>query len=280
MDEKALGRRLKAVRSEKGFTQQALCDEAGISYSTLTKIERGAIKAPSVFTILRFAEIMGMTLDELMGGISASLPRHLQRTKSGVSFIYFDVNGCLVRASQRAFVRLAEETGNLPDVVETTYLHYSDEADRGRMTMSEFDTYLAERLHALVDWRKIYLESVEMVTPMHELIRWAGERYKVGLLTNSKPGMIPALREAGLLPDIEYDVIVDSSEVRAIKPENGIYQRAQEWAGVPPEEILFIDDTRTNLFPAEALGWHVMQFDGYDVDASTAAIRASLEPAK
>lgn len=278
MDEKALGRRLQTVRREKGFTQQALCDGAGISYSTLAKIERGAIRAPSVFTIQRMAQVLGIGLDELMGDVTSLPDRHLQRSRSGVSFVYFDVNGCLVRAASRAFVRLAEETNNLPDVVETAYLHYSDEADRGHMTMSDFDTFLAERLHALVDWKKIYLESIELIQPMHELLLWASEHYRVGLLTNSKPGMIPMLREAGLLPHINYDVIVDSSEVGAIKPERAIYEKAQEWAGVPPQEILFVDDTRTNLFPAESLGWHVMQFDGYDPETSAAAVKLSLQP--
>lgn len=278
MDEKALGRRLKALRREKGFTQQTLCDGAGISYSTLTKIERGAIKAPSIFTIQRMAGVMGMGLDELMGDITSLPDRHNRRSKSGVGFVYFDVNGCLVRGVQRAFVRLAETTGNLPDIVETTYLHYSDEADRGNMSMSEFDTVLAERFHSLVDWRKMYLDSLEIIQPMHELILWASEYYRIGLLTNSKPGLITALREKGILPAIDYDVIVDSSEVGAIKPEKAIYEKAQAWAGVAPQEILFVDDTRTNLFPAEAMGWHVMQFDGYDVEASVEAIRLSLQP--
>ncbi|MCA9324661.1 HAD-IA family hydrolase [Candidatus Saccharibacteria bacterium] len=279
MDEKGLGRRLQAVRREKGLTQQALCDGAGISYSTLTKIERGAIKAPSIFTVMKMAEIMGVTLDELLGSVSPSLPsRRLGRTKSGVSFVFFDINGCLIRSTQRGFVRLAEETNSLPDVVETAYLNYSDDADRGTLSMSDFDTKLAQRLHALVDWQKIYLESVEVIQPMQDLISWASEHYRVGLLTNSKPGLVPALRERNLIPNLNYDVIVDSSEVGLIKPERAIYEKAQEWAGCEPGEILFVDDTRTNLFPAAELGWHVMQFDGYDPEGSTNNVRKALEP--
>jgi len=280
MDEKGLGRRLQAVRREKGFTQQTLCAETGISYSTLAKIERGAIRAPSIFTVMRMAEVMGVTMDELLGNITPHLPgRRYNRSKSGVTFVFFDVNGCLLRASQRAFVRLAEETDNLPDVVETAYLHFSDEADRGKLSISDFDTVLAQRLHALVDWQKIYLESAEVIEPMHDLVHWASEHYRIGLLTNSKPGLVAALRTNGLLPNIDYDVIVDSSEVGMIKPEKSIYEKAQEWAGVEPGEILLVDDTRTNLFPAADMGWHVMQFDGYDPVASTDNVRKALEPA-
>src|SRR5690554_1245969 len=55
MDEKGLGKRLQLARQSAGLTQQALCHKAELSYSTLTKIERGAIKAPSIFTIQNIA---------------------------------------------------------------------------------------------------------------------------------------------------------------------------------------------------------------------------------
>ena len=45
MNEKGLGHRLQQARQAAGLTQQALCQKAGLSYSTLTKIERGAIKS-------------------------------------------------------------------------------------------------------------------------------------------------------------------------------------------------------------------------------------------
>ena len=49
--EVALGKHLQAARQRASMTQQQLCQKAGLSYSTLAKIERGAIKAPSIFTI-------------------------------------------------------------------------------------------------------------------------------------------------------------------------------------------------------------------------------------
>jgi Predicted transcriptional regulators len=72
MDEKGLGKRLQMARQNAGLTQQALCHKADISYSTLTKIERGAIKAPSIFTIQNIAEALGISLDELMAGTGSS----------------------------------------------------------------------------------------------------------------------------------------------------------------------------------------------------------------
>lgn len=280
MDEKGLGRRLQAVRLQAGLTQQALCQEAGLSYSTLTKIERGAIKAPSIFTIQSIAAALGVGLDELMGHSTLSRKHRKQRSKSGVSFVYFDINGCLVRFYHRAFTRLAEVSGASADVVETAFWHYNDEVCRGDMSMAEFDRALAKVLGMPeLHWADYYLETVEPITAMHELVRWAAEKYRVGLLTNTMPGLVSVMRERGLLPAVDYDVIVDSSEVKAIKPEAKIYEIALTKAACPPTEILFVDDARTNLMAAEKQGWRVLWFDDYRPEESVDRIKSALEPA-
>src|ERR1700755_265015 len=97
MDEQGLGKRLQEARQAAGLTQQQLCHQANLSFSTLTKIERGAIKAPSIFTIQAIAGALGVGLDELGGQAPAGVAnRRLSQTRSGAKFIYFDVNGCLV----------------------------------------------------------------------------------------------------------------------------------------------------------------------------------------
>ncbi len=123
----ALAERLQQARRKAGITQQALCDSANLSYSTLAKIERGAIKSPSIFTIQSIAVALGTTLDTLMGMAS---PPELRESigskgavsKSGVKFVYFDVNGCLIHFFHRAFVKLAQETGASADVIESCLL--------------------------------------------------------------------------------------------------------------------------------------------------------------
>src|ERR1017187_10373367 len=112
MDELSLGKQLQAARQAASLTQQQLCHKASLSFSTLTKIERGAIKSPSIFTIQAIADALNVGLDELIGqSVSSGSRRKLQKTKSGVSFIYFDVNGCLIYFYQRAFDKIAATTG-------------------------------------------------------------------------------------------------------------------------------------------------------------------------
>jgi HAD superfamily hydrolase (TIGR01509 family) len=281
MDEQGLGKRLQMARQAAGLTQQALCQQANLSFSTLTKIERGAIKSPSIFTIQSIAGALGISLDELIGHAGPAAGRQLQKTKSGVSFVYFDVNGCLVHFYQRAFVGLARDTGAPPDVIETVYWHYNDDVCRGRMSVSDFNAKLAERLKVdSIKWQDYYLETLEPIMEMHELLQWAAERYKIGLLTNIMPGLLSSMRRDHQLPDAHYDAIIDSSEVGAIKPETRIFEIAQERAGCPPEEILLIDDSRVNLMAAEKLGWHVLWFDDSRPEESVERARQALEPAE
>ncbi|HVX57956.1 MAG TPA: HAD-IA family hydrolase [Candidatus Saccharimonadales bacterium] len=281
MDEQGLGKRLQEARQKAGLTQQQLCHQANLSFSTLTKIERGAIKAPSIFTIQAIAGALGVGLDELVGvpGTPAA-SRNLQKTKSGVSFVYFDMNGCLVHFYQRAFARIAQDTGVRADVVESAFWHFNDDVCRGVLSLSDFNTKLAERLGlGSIDWQQYYLAAIEPVKPMQEVLEWAIQHYKAGLLTNTMPGFISAMRRGGQLPNLPYDAVVDSSAVGAIKPELKIYEIAQEQAACPPQEILLIDDSRANLMAAERQGWHVLWFDDSLPDESVARVREALEPA-
>ncbi|MGH7158293.1 MAG: HAD-IA family hydrolase [Candidatus Saccharimonadales bacterium] len=277
MNEAALGRRLQAARLAAGFTQQTLCQEAGLSYSTLTKIERGAIKAPSVFTIQNITNALGISLDDLIG----SAKKTKGKSKTGISFVYFDINGCLVRFFHRAFSKIAEDTNVPPDIIETTFWHYNDDACQGRIGMDEFNRAYAKALGvAKLDWQKYYLDAIEPIAAMRPFLEWTAKHYRLGLLSNIMPGLIDAMRQQGLLPDLPYDSVIDSSVVKTIKPEAKIYQIATERAGVPANEILLVDDGRVNLMAAEKQGWRVLWFDDYRPEESIKRIKSALEPAE
>lgn len=279
IDEATLGLELQKARIKGGFTQQGLCQAADISYSTLAKIERGAIKAPSVFTVHRICEVLGLSLDEIMSlGVKHPPARKNGMSESGISFVYFDVNGCLVRFFQRAFSKLAHDSGVSADIVESTFWHYNDSVCRGEMTIDDFNVAMGKQLHMTsLDWRQYYLQAVDAITEMHEVATWAVKHYNVGLLTNTMPGFIDEMITTGLLPDIPYDEIIDSSVVGAIKPEKKIYEIASQRAGVPAEQILLVDDSRANLMAAEHLGWKVIWFDDYRIDESVVRIKQALE---
>ncbi len=279
LNEKGLGLRIGEARRAAQLTQQQLCQKTGLSYSTLAKIERGAIKSPSVFTIQQIAEALEVPISAILG-VSSDLPQKpaKKRSKAGVEFIYFDVNGCLVRFFHRAFARVAHDTGVAPDKVESVFWHYNDAVCRGEISLPEFNSILAEKFEAKqFDWTEYYIAAVEPVAGMAELISWVEKNYKFGLLSNIMPGLITKLIEANIIPSHSYDSIIDSSEVGAIKPEVKIYETAEDKAGVAPESILLVDDSRANLMAAERCDWKVLWFDDYRPAESIARIKQTLE---
>jgi len=279
MDEVGLGKLLQDARKKAGLTQQELCQKAGLSYSTLAKIERGAIKAPSIFTIQSIAGALNTSLTQLVGEPPAPVETPKKRSKSGVRFVYFDINGCLVRFFHPAFTRLAQDTGQSADVIETAFWHFNDDVCRGDMNMSDFNREFAAKLGVdSVDWQNYYFEAIDLVTEMQDLLKWAADNYYVGLLSNIMPGFIDRMLREGVLPKVTYNQIIDSSVERVIKPESRIFEIAAERTGVQPSEILLIDDSRPNLIAAERQGWKVIWFDDYRPEESVAKVRAALEP--
>jgi len=58
---------LVTIRKQKNWSQEKLAVESGISYNTIIKIERGGIKNPKIETVIKLADALDITLDELIG---------------------------------------------------------------------------------------------------------------------------------------------------------------------------------------------------------------------
>ena len=58
---------LSKNRKQKGWSQEKLSQEAGISYNTLIKIERNGIKNPKIETVIKLAKALNIAVDELLG---------------------------------------------------------------------------------------------------------------------------------------------------------------------------------------------------------------------
>jgi HAD superfamily hydrolase (TIGR01509 family) len=273
----SLGAAIKAARKRARLTQDDLSDRAGLAYSTLAKIEQGAIKSPSIFTIQSLAKALDVGLDELLGPQSSG-PVTEEHSDDPITFVYFDMNGVFVRFFHKAFAHLAAETGVAVSKIETTFWHYNDAVNRGDISVDDYNESLAQILGVeTVDWREHYMQAVEPITEMQDYLLLAKERYKVGLLTNTMPDFVRTMAERQLLPDLNlFDVIIDSSEIGSVKPEIKIYEAAEAACGVPPTEICFVDDSRANLSVAERRGWKVIWFDDYDPAESVRRIDETL----
>lgn len=66
MSEITIGQKIKSWRKKRELTQEGLARKADIPYATLAKIESGAINNPTLDTITKIANGLGVTLDELI----------------------------------------------------------------------------------------------------------------------------------------------------------------------------------------------------------------------
>lgn len=68
------GRAVKHQREALGFSLRTLAARSGISSSMISDIERGA-KSPTVVTVVRLAEALGVSAAALVDGGAGSMPR-------------------------------------------------------------------------------------------------------------------------------------------------------------------------------------------------------------
>lgn len=265
---------LKRQRQATKLTQKALARESGVPYSTLTKLEQGAIPSPSVDMVAALAEALSCTVSDLLPAKPLKIGENPR-----VKFVYFDVGGVLVHwlPSVHAF---AERIGRSYDDVLQIFYEYNPLGCRGQLSLEELQLLFALKLQ--VDFkgsrkdglRQAWIDDMRPIPAGHQLIQAVAKQYPVGLLTNVFNGYYPAFFDHGLVPKLNYQAMVKSCEVGAIKPERQIYKIAGQAAVVAPENILFIDDSRVNVQTARDFGWQAEWFDEFTAPESARNIMA------
>ena len=61
-----LGENIKRFRQKRKLTQDKLARLADIPYTSITKIETGVIKQPSVQTVAKIANALGVAIERLL----------------------------------------------------------------------------------------------------------------------------------------------------------------------------------------------------------------------
>jgi len=66
MDSKFIGQNILKYRKVKGWSQDAVAKRADIPFTTLTKIENGTTKNPSIDTLISIAKALNIKVDDLL----------------------------------------------------------------------------------------------------------------------------------------------------------------------------------------------------------------------
>ena len=64
--ENNIGENIKKHRTKLGLSQEDFAQKPGAKYTTLTKIETGVIKKPSVILVAKIAKALGVSIEELI----------------------------------------------------------------------------------------------------------------------------------------------------------------------------------------------------------------------
>ena len=75
MTNKSMGEIISTLRKEKGMTQKELADMLNITDKAVSKWERD-IACPDTMTLPKLAEILGLSVEELINAKSAPTPGH------------------------------------------------------------------------------------------------------------------------------------------------------------------------------------------------------------
>ncbi|MBI4283329.1 MAG: helix-turn-helix domain-containing protein, partial [Chloroflexi bacterium] len=101
--------RLKELREQAGLSQRELADKVGVNFSYLSKIESGAMPAPSERVILRLAEVLDADRDELMtlaGKIPSDIIQMLKSGKNWQSLRSGDIQRKVRTASEKGGINM------------------------------------------------------------------------------------------------------------------------------------------------------------------------------
>lgn len=66
MESNSLGQKIKKLRTKLGLSQDDFARKADVPYTTLTKVETGVIKKPSVFVVSKIAKALSVDIEELI----------------------------------------------------------------------------------------------------------------------------------------------------------------------------------------------------------------------
>lgn len=187
-------------------------------------------------------------------------------------FLYFDLGNVLLNfCNQRMVRQMAEVAGVEERAIRAALFPTGTERDAqwlfeaGHLTPKEFYDWVcwatrsrpdrAELEHAYSDIFDAIDASLELVTQL------AAAGHRLGILSNTNAlhwrfvtdGRYPAVNKA-------FELYVTSFDAISMKPDSMIYDHASQRAGLPPQELFFVDDKPENVAGARAAGFDAAPF--------------------
>lgn len=183
-------------------------------------------------------------------------------------FLYFDLGNVLLKFDHRLAARQMAELADYDeqrvwDLVFGSDLEMRYEA--GEISDREFHAIFCRHTERQVDFDALMFAASAIFTPNWSIFPLVaalhGAGYRMGVLSNTCGAhwQYCAGGRYGLISQA-FEVFALSYELRACKPEERIYAGAARLAGVPAEEIFFVDDMPANVEGALRAGYDAVLY--------------------
>jgi pyruvate,orthophosphate dikinase len=195
-----------------------------------------------------------------------------------ITAIAFDLTGVI---TQSPLVMLDEYGDRLSLPPKTMSGFFRTDTFRdvllGRIPMStlveRIEVTLRDTFGIVIDTETVYeaMRASRVIDPrIATLIGDLKPHYRLAVLTNNANDMVDSPRSAerawwtddgqhAVMPR-DFEFVMSSDELGVIKPDPRIYQQLVQRLAVAPEQVVYIDDTATNLEPAQALGMATIEY--------------------
>jgi HAD superfamily hydrolase (TIGR01509 family) len=200
---------------------------------------------------------------------------------NSIQWVIFDLGGVILNF-KGSFGGLSSALGIAQPLLEQSYYRHADLAACGMISTAEFWKRILNDVQpvngaAIADYEEFWTDNFAAIPETHALLRELSGRYRLGIMSNTEFGVYERALRKGHIPTVPFEIVIKSCDVGIVKPDQRIYQIAQDQTGVTPGEILFIDDRPENVKAAQAQGWRGVLFDAANPGQSTAEIRTTLD---
>lgn len=183
-----------------------------------------------------------------------------------ITTVLFDLGGVIVRTEDRGpRQELAEEFEM--DFWELSDLVYRTESARkatvGEVSAEEHWGHLQRKLELddreVTRFERRFWGGDELDETLVEFIRGLHQEYTTALLSNAWDNLRTLMKELWKIDQL-FDRVFISAELNLAKPDDRIYQYVIKELGVPPSEIVFLDDFKENVRAARENGLHAIHY--------------------
>ena len=188
-----------------------------------------------------------------------------------ISCVLFDLGGVIVNWHNSWLIKdVSDEFQLQKEKISKEFYKNLPEISTGRINEKEFWYTIGKELESkkLMSLNESLLDKIfrKYCSLNNSMINLSKELFQkgitVGILSNTEPASYSVIENLTSLDHFEYKFL--SYNIGHLKPEPEIYRHVINNISCPKEELLFIDDLKSNIESARSEGIDAVQYSDYD----------------